>query len=127
MGYLNAKGISYEAIPVTPQNLASMLKLIKDGVISGKIGKDVLVKMIETGKDPLTIVREEGLEQVSDAAELERVVDAVLSDNPAVVADFLSGKEKALGFLVGAVMKATRGRANPAKVNSMLKSKMLSS
>jgi aspartyl-tRNA(Asn)/glutamyl-tRNA(Gln) amidotransferase subunit B len=126
LGYMKAKGIPYEKIPVTPQNLASMLGLIREGLISGKIGKDVLAKMIDSGKDPRTIVKEEGLEQVSDDSELALVVDSVLQANPAVVGDFLGGKQQALGFLVGQVMKATRGKANPAKVNTILKEKMLS-
>ncbi len=126
LGYMKAQGIPYEKIPVTADNLVAMLTLIKEGVISGKIGKDVLVKMIESGKDPRTIVKEEGLTQVSDEGELSAIVEAVLNANPAVVADFKSGKEKALGFLVGQVMKATRGRANPAKVNATLREKMLS-
>ncbi|MEX0973954.1 MAG: Asp-tRNA(Asn)/Glu-tRNA(Gln) amidotransferase subunit GatB [Bacillota bacterium] len=126
LGYMKAKGIPYEKMPVSPQNLASMLGLIKEGLISGKIGKDILAKMIETGRDPRTIVAEEGLEQVSGDSELAAIVDSVLDANPAALADFRSGKDKALGFLVGQVMKATRGRANPAKVNVMLKEKMLS-
>lgn len=125
-GYMNARGITYERIPVSPENLAVMLSLIKDGVISGKTGKDVLVKMIASGKEPRTIIKEEGLEQVSDDSALLSVIDEVLAANQAVVADFVRGKEKTLGFLVGQVMKATRGKANPAKVNIMLREKMLS-
>ena len=126
MGYMNARGIPYEKIPVTAGNLVDMLTMIKEGTISGKIAKEVLLKMIESNKDPRAIVKEEGLEQVSDDAALVAIVEQVLSSNPAVVADFLSGKEKALGFLVGQVMKATRGRANPEKVNAMLRQRMLS-
>jgi len=126
MGYLNSKGIPYDRIPVSPQNLAGMLALIKDGTISGKIGKDVLLKMIETGKDAPSIVKEEGLTQVSDEGELAAIVESVLEANPAAVADYMNGKQNALGFLVGQVMKATKGRANPAKVNALLKEKMLS-
>lgn len=126
LGYLKSKGIPYDRIPVTPQNLAGMLALIKEGTISGKIGKDVLVKMIETGKDAASIVKEEGLTQVSDDSELAAVVESVLEANPAAVVDYVNGKQNALGFLVGQVMKATKGRANPAKVNALLKEKMLS-
>ena len=126
LGYLKAKGIPYDRIPVSPENLSEMLRLIKEGTISGKIGKDVLLKMIESGRDAATIVKEEGLTQVSDDSELGNVVESVLGQNPAAVADYLSGKQNAIGFLVGQVMKATRGRANPAKVNAILKEKMLS-
>jgi len=126
LGHLKNKGIPYDRIPVSPENLAGMLRLIKGGAISGKIGKDVLVKMIETGKDAATIVNEEGLTQVSDDSELAGIVDLVLKENSSAVADYMNGKQNAMGFLVGQVMKATRGRANPAKVNAILKEKMLS-
>lgn len=124
MGYMNARAIPYEKIPLKAENLAGMLALIKDGVISGKTGKDILVKMIETGKDARTLVKEEGLEQVSDEGELAAVVDRVLAENPAVVQDFKGGKEKAIGFLVGQVMRVTRGRANPAKASIILREKI---
>lgn len=126
MGYMNARGMPYERIPVSPENMVAMLSLVADGVISGKTGKDVLVKMIESGKDPESIVKEEGLEQVSDDSALLKVIEEVLCSNPAAVADFRSGKDRAIGFLVGQVMKATQGRANPAKVNALLREKMLS-
>ena len=126
LGYLKAKGISYDRIPVSPSNLAGMLRLIKEGTISGKTGKDVLLKMMDSGKDAAAIVKDEGLTQVSDDSELAGVVESVLKQNPAAVSDYVSGKQNALGFLVGQVMKATRGRANPAKVNTILKEKLLS-
>jgi len=125
LGYMNQKGIPYERIPVTPQNLVSMLRMIKEGVISGKIAKDVLIKMIEVGKGPEAIVREEGLEQVSDDESLGQIIDRVIAENPDVVSEIRAGKEKAMGFLVGQVMKLTRGKANPAKVNIMLRNKLL--
>lgn len=125
MGYMNQRGLPYEQIPVSPDGLAEMFGLIKSGAISGKIAKEVLVKMIETGKSPGTIVKEEGLTQVSDEGELFSVIAEVIAANPGPVADVRNGKEKAVGFLVGQVMKATKGRANPAKVNIMLKEKIL--
>ena len=125
LGYMNQHGVPYEKIPVTPEGLAEMLDLVKTGVISGKIAKDVLVKMIETGKSPSAIVKEEGLTQVSDEGELSAIIAEVIAANPGPVADVKSGKEKAIGFLVGQVMKATKGRANPAKVNIMLREKIL--
>ncbi len=125
LGLVNLHGLSLDKIPVSPENLVRMLDLIEDGVISGKIAKDVLAKMMETGKGPQDIVREEGLQQLSDESALEAVVDQVISANQPAVKDLLGGKGKALGFLVGQVMKATRGKANPAKVNAMLKSKIL--
>ena len=126
MGYMNRQGLTYEKIPLSTENLVEMLGLLKSGVISGKIAKDVLVKVIETGKTPSEIVKEEGLTQVSDEGELLSIIQEVISANPGPVQDVKNGKEKAIGFLVGQVMKATRGRANPAKVNIMLKEKILS-
>lgn len=126
MGYVNRHRLTYEKIPVSPEKLVEMLGLIESGTISGKIAKDVLVKVIETGKTPSSIVKEEGLTQVSDEGVLMAVIEEVISHNPGPVQDVRNGKEKAIGFLVGQVMKATRGRANPAKVNIMLKEKILS-
>ncbi len=126
LGYMNRAGLTYEEIPVTPENLVELLELIKAGTISGKIAKDVLVKTIETGKSPSVVVEEEGLRQVSDEGELLAIIEQVIAANPGPVQDVRNGKEKAIGFLVGQVMKATKGRANPAKVNIMLKEKILS-
>ena len=110
----------------SPEYLVSMLDLIKNGVISGKIAKDILVIMIETGKDPRKIVKEQGLEQISDEESLIQVIDGVIAGHPSVVEEIKAGKEKAVGFLVGQVMKLTKGKANPAKVNIILKDKLLS-
>jgi aspartyl-tRNA(Asn)/glutamyl-tRNA(Gln) amidotransferase subunit B len=126
LGYMKAKGILYENIPLSPEYLVSMLDLIKNGVISGKIAKDILVMMIETGKDPRKIVKEQGLEQISDEESLIQVIDGVIAGYPSVVEEIKAGKEKAVGFLVGQVMKLTKGKANPAKVNIILKDKLLS-
>ncbi len=126
LGYMKAKGIPYENIPLSPEYLVSMLDLIKNGVISGKIAKDILVIMIETGKDPRKIVKEQGLEQISDEESLIQVIDGVIAGHPSVVEEIKAGKEKAVGFLVGQVMKLTKGKANPAKVNIILKDKLLS-
>ncbi len=126
LGYMKAEGISYENIPLSPEYLVSMLELIDKGVISGKIAKDILVIMIETGKDPRTIVKERGLEQISDEEILAGIIDEVIAGHPSVVEQIRAGKNKAVGFLVGQVMKRTKGKANPAKVNVMLKDKLLS-
>ncbi len=126
LGYMKAEGISYENIPLSPEYLVSMLELIDKGVISGKIAKDILVIMIETGKDPRTIVKERGLEQISDEESLAGIIDEVIAGHPSVVEQIRAGKNKAVGFLVGQVMKRTKGKANPAKVNVMLKDKLLS-
>jgi aspartyl-tRNA(Asn)/glutamyl-tRNA(Gln) amidotransferase subunit B len=112
------------ACRVRPEGLAGLLRLVDEGVISGKIAKDVFERMLRTGEEARAIVEREGLVQVADQAELSRVVDEVLVRNPGVVEDYRRGKKAAQGFLVGQVMKATGGRANPALVNRLLGEKL---
>jgi aspartyl-tRNA(Asn)/glutamyl-tRNA(Gln) amidotransferase subunit B len=112
------------ACPVPPANVSGLLALIDDGTISGRIAKDVFEKMYRSGETAQAIVSREGLTQVADAGALAGVVDEVLAAQPKVVADWKSGKKAAMGFLVGQVMKATGGRANPAVVNSLLVEKL---
>ncbi len=110
---MNQKGLGPDQIPVSPEQLAGMLKLIENGTISGKIAKTVFEKMVESGKDADAIVKEEGLSQVADEGELAKVAMEVVVANPKVVEDWKGGKQAAAQFLVGQLMKATRGRANP--------------
>jgi aspartyl-tRNA(Asn)/glutamyl-tRNA(Gln) amidotransferase subunit B len=112
------------ASPIPPEHLAGLLRLIVDGTISGKIAKDVFEKMFESGEDAATIVEREGLTQVADTAALAAVVDQVLAANPRAVEDWKRGKKAAAGALVGQVMKATQGKANPGVVNSLLQEKL---
>jgi aspartyl-tRNA(Asn)/glutamyl-tRNA(Gln) amidotransferase subunit B len=112
------------ACPITPARLAGLLALIDDGTISGKIAKDVFEKMLRSGEEARAIVGREGLTQVADAGALAGVVDRVLAEHAKVVEDWKSGKKAALGFLVGQVMKATQGKANPALVNQLLGEKL---
>ena len=124
LGYMKDKGIPYDEIPVSAEHFVSMLNLIEDGLISGKIAKDVLVSVIETGKAPEVIVKEKGLEQISDEETLAKIVDEVIANNQSVVEEIKGGKDKAFGFLVGQVMKMTKGKANPAKVNDLLRQRL---
>lgn len=124
LGYLNREGKEITESPVTPAQLAALLKLIQEGVISGKIAKVVFEEMYQTGKSPEAIIREKGLIQITDQEELGRIVDQVLAENPGPVSDFRGGKEKALTALVGAVMRATKGKANPQLVNDLLREKL---
>ena len=124
LGYLNREGKEITESPVTPAQLAGLLKLIQEGVISGKIAKVVFEEMYQTGKSPEAIIREKGLIQITDQEELGRIVDQVLAENPGPVSDFRGGKEKALTALVGAVMRATQGKANPQLVNDLLREKL---
>lgn len=110
--------------PVSAQNLATMVGLIQNNTISGKIGKDLLVEMFKTGGAPKQIIEEKGWVQVSDRGELEAIVRDVLDQNPGPVADFRAGKQKAMGFLVGQMMKATKGKGNPKMINELLQEQL---
>ncbi|HEX6209533.1 MAG TPA: Asp-tRNA(Asn)/Glu-tRNA(Gln) amidotransferase subunit GatB [Methylomirabilota bacterium] len=110
--------------PVSPANLAGLVRLIDEGTISGKIAKDVFARMLASGEDPATIVRREGLTQVADAGALEALVDQAIAANPKAVADFKGGKVAAAKSLVGQVMKASRGKANPAMVDRLVQEKL---
>lgn len=110
--------------PVTPKALAGLLKLIDQGTISGTIGKTVLEEMYKTGKPGEDIVKEKGLAQISDESAIIKMVEEVIAANPEQCEQFRSGKEKVIGFLVGQVMQATKGQANPAMVNQLLKEKL---
>jgi len=121
---MNANNMEISEVRIQPDQLAKMLRLLEEGTISGKIAKTVFEDMFKTGKDPDIIVKEKGLVQISDEGAIESIIDGVLADNPKSVEDFRAGKTQALGFLVGQVMKATRGKANPGMVNKMLKEKL---
>lgn len=110
--------------PVTPQHLAEMLLMIKEGTISGKIAKDVFEEMYRTGERPDRIVREKGWIQIVDVSEIERAVDRVIQAHPKQMEDYQNGKEKLFGFFVGEVMKQTKGKANPKLVNDLLRKKL---
>jgi aspartyl-tRNA(Asn)/glutamyl-tRNA(Gln) amidotransferase subunit B len=127
LGYLNREGIDIEAIRMTPAHLAEMILLIQKGTISSKIAKKVFKEMLDTGKDPGTIVKEKGWVQISEEGKLKEEVAKVIAANPQSVEDFKNGKDRALGFLVGQVMKATRGQANPKLVNELILKQIQSS
>jgi aspartyl-tRNA(Asn)/glutamyl-tRNA(Gln) amidotransferase subunit B len=110
--------------PVAPARLAGLIKLIDDGTISGKIAKDVFEKMVASREDASTIVEHEGLKQVADTGALAAIVDQVLAQNPKAIADFKAGKTAAAKSLVGQVMKATHGKANPAIANKLIEEKL---
>ena len=121
MALLNAEGKDIQQSPISPKALAALLKLIDSHVISGKIAKTVFDEMAATGKPPETIVQEQGLVQVTDSSEIEPIIQKVLAANPKEVLDYQSGKEKLFGFFVGQVMRETKGKANPQRVNEILK------
>ncbi|SDP76578.1 aspartyl/glutamyl-tRNA(Asn/Gln) amidotransferase subunit B [Eubacterium maltosivorans] len=118
---LKEKELSMENIPFTPAQLAELLKLIKDGTISGTIGKKVLMKMFEEDKNPKAIVEENNWAQMSDTSELEGIIAQIIEDNPKSIEDIGAGNQKAYGFLTGQVMKATKGQANPQVANKIIR------
>ena len=110
--------------PISPQNLAGLLQLITDGTISGKIAKSVIEQMWSSGKTAKQLVAEQGLLQISSVDEIVVIVEQVIAANPQSVEDYRGGKEKAIGFLVGCVMKLSKGRAKPDLVNQLLKERL---
>lgn len=123
---LSTDGIEIAKAPVSSENLAALLKLISKGTISGKIAKKVFATMWKEGGNPEEIVKAQGLVQISDTAELSKLVDEVVGKNPKAVEDFKAGKKKAVGALVGQIMKATKGKANPRVINELLNKKLQS-
>lgn len=118
--YLNANALEIQDVKMSAAQLGDMLEMIVKGTISTKIAKTVFQEMMETGKDPEVIVKEKGLVQISDEGTLRKIVDEVLDKNPQSIEDFKAGKDRAVGFLVGQVMKATKGKANPQLVNQLI-------
>ncbi len=124
MGLLNAAGKTITESPVPAAHLGELVQLINKGELSGKLAKEILPKMFETGDSASVIAEREGLKQISDSGALEKIADEVLAANSKQVEQYKSGKSAVLGFLVGQVMKASRGQANPAAVNELLKRKL---
>jgi len=123
--YLNAEQKDLSATPLTPVGLAGMIKLIEDGTISSKIAKKVFKELIENGGTAEEIVKAKGLVQISDEGALREIVATTLDANPQSIEDFKNGKDRAIGFLVGQIMKATKGQANPPLVNKILQEEIV--
>lgn len=121
LGRLNKLGLDITQSPVSAEKFAGLIRLILNSTISGKIAKDVLDLMFETGKDAAAIVEEKGLRQVTDTGAIEKSIAEVMAANADKVTEYRSGKDKLFGFFVGQVMKVTQGKANPAAVNDLLK------
>jgi len=121
---LNERNLEVSRIPFQPAYLAKLVTLLDRRVINGPTAKKVFEEMFDTGKDPETIVKEKGLEVLNDESLLLQVVERVIQENPNSVADYKKGKKKAIGFLVGQAMKATRGKANPQLLNELLIKKL---
>jgi len=121
---MKAQGLEIGEVRITPDKLVALIGMVEDGTITASTAKKVLAEVFETGRAPEEIVRERGLAQISDVEALSRVVDEVIAANPKAVADYLAGKKPVLRFLVGQVMKATRGKANPKLANELLLEKL---
>lgn len=122
--YLNKHQKDLSETALTPVNLGEMINLIQDGTISSKIAKKVFQETVESGKAPKVIMEEQGLVQISDPEQLKTLVNDALDQNPQSIEDFKNGKGKAMGFLVGQIMKLSKGQANPQMVNQILKTEL---
>ena len=123
-GALNRSGLAFEALPITPQRFAGLMARIDDGTVSGKIAKRVFETMWSGPDTADAIIEREGLTQISDSGAIDALVDQVIAAHPDQVAEFRAGKTKLMGFLVGAAMKASRGKANPGELNAALRRKL---
>ncbi|UCF87190.1 MAG: Asp-tRNA(Asn)/Glu-tRNA(Gln) amidotransferase GatCAB subunit B, partial [Nitrospiraceae bacterium] len=124
MRRLNEDNRQINEIDLQPEQLVRLLKLIEKGTISGKIAKTVFDEMYKTGEDPDIIVKERGLIQISDASDIEPLIDEILEKNPKEIERYRAGEQKLMGFFVGQIMKASKGKANPQTVNELLKKKL---
>jgi len=124
LGQLKLRKTGLGELGLEPENLVDLLRLIEDGKISGKLAKEVFLEMVETGKPPSKIVEEKGLTQISDEGELAGLIDEIIRKNENAVNDYRKGKQEAIKFLVGQLMARTKGKANPAKANELLRKRL---
>ncbi|MDP8230214.1 MAG: Asp-tRNA(Asn)/Glu-tRNA(Gln) amidotransferase subunit GatB [Candidatus Gorgyraea atricola] len=123
--YMKERNLTIGKLSLKVEHLTGMLKMIDSGAITGKVAKTLLIDMIESAKDPAALVKEKGLEQISDQGAIEKAIDEVIAENAKIVNDFKSGKENAIMALVGKVMAKTKGKADPKKVNEILRNKLI--
>jgi aspartyl-tRNA(Asn)/glutamyl-tRNA(Gln) amidotransferase subunit B len=123
-GALNRLAVGIERSPISADQLGSLIDLIADGTISGRLAKEVFAEMVTSGADPEAIVEAKGLRQLTDSAAIEATIDAVLAAQADKVAEYRAGRDKLYGFFVGQIMRATQGKANPALVNVLLGNKL---
>ncbi len=123
---LNENNMDITECKITPEHLVKLIGLIDKGTISRNIAKKVFAEIFESGKDPETVVKEKGLVQITDTSEIEKMVEDILSQHPKEVERYRNGEQKLLGFFVGQVMKASKGKANPKAVNELLRKKLSS-
>jgi aspartyl-tRNA(Asn)/glutamyl-tRNA(Gln) amidotransferase subunit B len=125
LGRLNSENKSVQESPIASAYLAELVELINAGTISGKMAKDIFAEIYVTPESPKTLVQKKGLSQVTDEGELMKFIDEVIKENAKIVEDVKGGKDRAIGSLVGALMKKTKGRANPQLANELLKKRIL--
>ena len=114
------KYLEYSELPITPLNLAKLIKLVDAGTISSSVARKVFDEVVETGKEPDVIVKEKGLVQISDEGAIKEVVNKIIAANPQSIVDYKAGKDRALGFLVGQCMKEMKGKGNPQILNKLI-------
>jgi aspartyl-tRNA(Asn)/glutamyl-tRNA(Gln) amidotransferase subunit B len=124
LGFLNKENKDITTSPVSPERLAGLLKRIQDQTVSGKIAKEVFEALWNSAEEADTIIENRGLRQITDTAAIENLIDEVIRANPEQLAQYRAGKDKLLGFFVGQVMKASKGKANPQQVNELLVKKL---
>lgn len=122
--YLNDKKLELKDTKLTPPLLSELLSLIEKGTISGKIAKEILPELMESGESPTSLVEKKGATQINDEGKLADIVKTIVESNPKQVQEYLSGKDKILGFFVGQAMKQTQGRANPEVLNKLVKEEL---
>lgn len=120
IGFLKLKNIKFREIKVSPENFAELITILWQGKISSRAGKDILAEMIETGADPTYIIQERGLEQISDQSQIEEIAEKIIKENPKAVEDYKKGKENAIQFLIGGIMKETKGKVNPEEAKKII-------
>jgi aspartyl-tRNA(Asn)/glutamyl-tRNA(Gln) amidotransferase subunit B len=123
-GYMNEHNIDFRLLKTTPRHLTEIIELIDKNIISNKMAKQILAEVLSTGRNANDIIKENQLFQITDESEIQKLAQEVINENPKVVDDYISGKSNALGFLVGQLMKKTKGHANPATANKLLKGLM---
>lgn len=123
-GKLNKAGLEINNSPIKPNNLAELIQLIRNNIISGKLAKQVFEIMFDTQEEPKTIIEKHGLVQVTDNSKIEKFIDQVIANNPEKVTEYKAGKKKLFSFFVGQVMQISKGKANPAILNEILKKKL---
>lgn len=120
LGILKTKRIKFKDLKLTPENFAELITILWQGKVSSRAGKDILVEMVETGADPTYIMQEKGLEQISDKGQIEEIAKKIILKNQKALEDYKRGKENALQFLIGGIMRETKGRINPKEAREVI-------